>query len=213
MEQNVASNDWRVLARTLSNGSPGGTVVPVSQINSRPPLEITCSFGTNYLVAWGSDEEPHSLSELGFSGSHPTNIWFVHLYGRMLTPQGTAFGNGFPIIRANGTNSPVTRLLMAISIWYWRIGKISLERTREYRFSVLMVRGRNFPFAHLATGTISYHPRPPGSALAPAVSVDFHCGHLRPQTTCSHPELWFGAMPPGRISSSTFSAEPAIVSR
>ena len=107
MEQNVASNDWRVLARVLSNGVPSGGVLPVSQTNSYTPHETACSFGTNYLVAWSTDEGPYSFNHFGGSG-WPTNTWFAHVYGRMITSEGTAPADAFPIIRAHATNSNVT---------------------------------------------------------------------------------------------------------
>ena len=107
VEQNVASNDWRVLARVLSNGVPSGAVLSVSQTNSYTPHETACSFGTNYLVAWSTDEGPYSFNDFG-ACCWPTNTWFAHVYGRMITPQGTAPANAFPIIRAHATNSNVT---------------------------------------------------------------------------------------------------------
>jgi hypothetical protein len=110
VEQNSGSNDWRVLARVISNSVPVGTTVTVSQTNSLTPHPTACSFGTNYLVAWSADEGPYvwCLDFLSGSPDSPcargTNYWFSLVYGRMLSRDGKASGETFSINPSTGTN-------------------------------------------------------------------------------------------------------------
>ena len=114
MEQNVESNDWRVVARAISNAAPVGVAATISQTNSFSPHPTACSFGTNYLLAWSADEGPYPYCFDGVyswpgtnccCGSVPTNYWFPMVYGRMASRDGNTAGSVFQIFRYHGANT------------------------------------------------------------------------------------------------------------
>jgi hypothetical protein len=103
MEQNAATNEWRVLARTISSSQPLSAVVTVSQTNSSTPFPTACSFGTNYLVLWSVEQLVDGFYSVW--GLQTTNVSFAMVDGRMVTSAGEPFGDSFAVIRARGVNT------------------------------------------------------------------------------------------------------------
>ena len=107
MEQNVTSNDWRVVARMISNGAPVGPAFSVSDTNSLLPHATACSFGMNYLVAWiqeaGLSSRLLSFLQQSIPGSflfeddrRYTNYWPIMIFTRIVSLSGALPSN--PVI-------------------------------------------------------------------------------------------------------------------
>jgi hypothetical protein len=99
MEQNIASNDWRVMVQRITIGALNGSPVQVSETNSMRPYQTACSFGTNFLVAWSTDEGPWNVDTnlYGFGGA--SNVWRPTVHGRMLSQTAVPLGHEFPVLR------------------------------------------------------------------------------------------------------------------
>ncbi len=108
MEQNIASNDWRVVAQRITGGALNGSPTQVSETNSMRPYSTACSFGTNFLVAWSADEGPWPLSNtntVAWPGA--TNVWRPTVHGRMLSETATPLRHEFSILRGTHYNTNV----------------------------------------------------------------------------------------------------------
>ena len=107
MEQNAASNDWRVLARFVADSGPTGSVIPISQTNSMRVYQTACSFGTNFLVVWSEDEGP--IPTYYYIAQPPylvlTNSWYPMIHGRMFSADGAPRANEFTVARCASTNT------------------------------------------------------------------------------------------------------------
>ena len=96
------SNDWRVIARLISNAVPFSAPVIVSQTNSFRPYPTACTFGSNYLVAWSWDEGPYPsywIATRDFPQYIQTNVWFPILHGRFVSPSASLIGSTMVIAR------------------------------------------------------------------------------------------------------------------
>ena len=101
MEQNVQSNDWRVVARFVDPNGPLGAPFDVSQSNSFRPHPTACSFGTNFLVAWSWDEGVCSYLQWDqrTETASITSGWYQVVSGRIVSATGTVLGKDFLIAR------------------------------------------------------------------------------------------------------------------
>ena len=107
MEQNVASNDWRVLARQITGSLPNGSAVQVSETNSMRPYSTACSFGTNFLVLWSADEGPWPVDTNLVMFGGVSNLWRPTVHGRMLSETAVPLRHEFSLLRYPHYNTNV----------------------------------------------------------------------------------------------------------
>jgi hypothetical protein len=107
MEQNVASNDWRVMVQRITAGVPNGPSVQVSETNSMRPYRTACSFGTNFLVAWSADEGPWTIPTNIYVWWGMSNLWRPAVYIRMLSGTAAPLGRPFSVLRSFHYNTNV----------------------------------------------------------------------------------------------------------
>jgi hypothetical protein len=99
MEQNVSSNDWRVMARQITGSLPSGSPVQVSETNSMRPYSTACSFGTNFLVLWSADEGPWAVDTNIVMFGGVSNLWRPTVHGRMVSETGVPLRHEFSLLR------------------------------------------------------------------------------------------------------------------
>jgi hypothetical protein len=108
MEQNIVSNDWRVVAQRITGGALNNGPTQVSETNSMRPYATACSFGTNFLVVWSADEGPWPLSNtntVAWPGA--TNVWRPTVHGRMLSESAVPLRHEFSMLRGTHYNTNV----------------------------------------------------------------------------------------------------------
>jgi hypothetical protein len=140
MEQNGATNQWRVLARVIANGQPAGNASVVSQTNSAAPFPTACSFGTNYLVLWSVDNGLYPFpSYYYWPGWTETNVHYAMVDGRMVTFAGEPAGDSFAVIRARGMH---TNVAVAFASGRYLVGAIAgaipVSSNLSHTFSALL---------------------------------------------------------------------------
>jgi hypothetical protein len=164
MEQNGATNQWRVLARVISSSQPIGDASVVSQTNSMAPFPTACSFGTNYLVLWSADNGLYSLPSYYYSpGWTQTNTHFAMVDGRMITPAGQPAGDSFGVIRARGVNTNVS---VAFANGRYLVGAspggilVTSNGTVDFNAPLLQPLAANGARVHQPISAHSYIPSP-----------------------------------------------------
>jgi hypothetical protein len=108
MEQNIASNDWRVVAQRITGGALNGGPIQVSETNSMRPYSTACSFGTNFLVAWSADDGPWPLSHTNAAAwPGQSNVWRPTVHARMLSETAVPLRHEFSMLRRKHYNTNV----------------------------------------------------------------------------------------------------------
>ncbi len=107
MEQNIASNDWRVVAQRITGGALNGSPTQVSETNSMRPYATACSFGTNYLVAWSADEGPWIIDTNLCCYGGVSHLWQSAVHVRMLSESGAPLRHEISMLRGSHYNTNV----------------------------------------------------------------------------------------------------------
>ena len=108
MEQNITSNDWRVVAQRITGGVLNGGPTQVSQTNSMRPYSTACSFGTNFLVAWSTDEGPWPLPSTNYAPwVGQSHLWRPTIHARMLSESAAPLRHEFSVLRTTHDNTNV----------------------------------------------------------------------------------------------------------